>query len=244
MNACPDLESLSAEVDGALPEPQRSRLRGHLALCETCREGRTRLVALKAAVRGSQPDQHPSPRLRERLEALAPPGPEARPSGSRRLAIAVAMTAASAGALSFVASMVARRPAGDGLASHLVDDHINNALRHDKPLHIVSADPAEVERWFSGNVDFAVSLPRLPGATLVGGRTCTIAGRRVALTFYDIRERRVSLFVMPPEGREDPPCTDGVRGFSVCRRRVHGVDYALVGDLPAEQARRLLEQGL
>ncbi len=137
------------------------------------------------------------------------------------------------------------RPARNGdLTSELVGDHMLTALNRDKPLHITSHDPRAVESWFAGSLDFAVSLPRMPQAKLAGGRLCTIAGRRVALAFYDLGPHRLSLFVMGPDGRtRGGACQEGIRGFSVCRRLYQGIEYALVSDLPAGEAGRLLEHG-
>ncbi|MCA1665008.1 MAG: hypothetical protein LC659_12175, partial [Myxococcales bacterium] len=133
----------------------------------------------------------------------------------------------------------------DGFAVQLVGDHVLNALGHEKPLEVVSSDPSTVEAWFAGKLDFAVRLPALEGATLVGGRLCSVAGRRVALVFYDYAGTRLSLFVI--DERSDPSHHrhfDEVRGFTVCRRCKKGVEYALVSDLPKSKAEPLLLAGL
>jgi anti-sigma factor RsiW len=139
------------------------------------------------------------------------------------------------------------RPAarGDAFVVQLVGDHVLNALGHEKPLEVTSSDATVVENWFAGRLDFAVKLPRLAGATLVGGRLCSVAGRRVALVFYDHLGHRLSLFVMDAARERGPhACDQDVKGFTVCRQTVHGVEYAVVADLPPGEVEPLLKAGL
>jgi anti-sigma factor RsiW len=137
------------------------------------------------------------------------------------------------------------RPSSEPLVVQLVGDHVVTALGHGKPIEIASSNPAEVERWLAGKVDFAVTLPQVRGAKLAGGRLCSVAGRHAFLAFYDAGPRRMSLFAMAAEPTAlAPPCVEGIRGFTVCRHRAKGVDYALVSDLPASEALPLLEAGL
>src|SRR6266852_3914426 len=84
----------------------------------------------------------------------------------------------------------------------------------------------------------------LDGASVVGGRVCNFAGRRVALTFYDLQGRRMSLFVTDRDDELRAGCSEGVRGFTICREPAHGLAYALVTDLPADEVQPLLRTGL
>ncbi len=231
---CPTYDLLSAEVDGALAATDAEQVRSHLAACEDCRRRHAELVVLKSLVRASAPPRQASDRLAKRLSAAV----AARPVRRRRmrwLAAAAVLVVLSGGALVWLRA----RP--DGFAVQLVGDHVLNALGHEKPLEVVSSDPATVEGWFAGKLDFAVRLPTLKGATLVGGRLCSVAGLRVALVFYDYEGSRLSLFVI--DERSDPSHHrhfDELRGFTVCRRCKKGVEYALVSDLPRSKAEPLL----
>jgi anti-sigma factor RsiW len=235
---CPDFETLSADVDGAAPETARPEIKSHIAECKRCQQVRAQLLVLKAAVRASVPDPQPSARLRERIEALVPATPP-RPRRWTKWPLAAAILVA----LGLGAFLWRSRSGESRLVEQLVGDHILNALGHEKPIEVTSADPKVVEQWIAGKVDFAVDLPKLPGAQLAGGRLCSVAGRRALLAFYDMGPHRMSLFAMATEPHPGPRCREGVQGFTVCRRSARGVDYTIVSDLPASQVSPLLDSG-
>ena len=125
-------------------------------------------------------------------------------------------------------------------AAYRASDSISRA----RARAIRDRDAGAIERWFGGKLDFALRLPRLDGANVVGGRVCNFAGRRVALTFYDLQGKRMSLFVTDRDDELRAGCSEGVRGFTICREPAHGLAYALVTDLPAAEAQQLLRTGL
>lgn len=248
MTTCPDFEAISADVDGESPPEAAAALHAHVEGCDRCRRQRAQLLVLKAGIRGSVPDHHASEALRRKLEALAPASSPSSHRALARRALRWALPAAAA-LLVVVGGGIAlsrwSRVGRESFESQLVGDHILNALNHEKPLHVVSDDPAVVEKWFQDNVDFGVSLPRLPGSRVTGGRLCVLGGRRAALTFVDVGDHRLSLFAMADgKAGAGPRCADGVQGFSVCRRSARGIEYALVGDLPGPELDRLLADGI
>jgi anti-sigma factor RsiW len=240
---------LSAYVDHALGAPERGAIDAHLGDCEPCRARVASLRALKHAIARLGSREEPPLAVRARIEALA-----RAPSRGRRLmrlgAAAAIFLLCAGGALiwRFLPKAEQRiiRPTdpNGSLDVQLVGDHVLNALGHQKPIEIASEDPEVVERWFASRLALAVKLPRVAGTKVAGGRLCNVAGRLTALTFIDWGDHRLSLFAMPPEGGEARvSCSEGVRGFSVCRRRVQGVEYALVSDLPPHEAARFLGHG-
>jgi anti-sigma factor RsiW len=234
---CLAFEMLSAGVDGALSEHESHGVQAHLAGCERCRALRAELVLLKASVRDGAPAHPASEALKARLAASV--------VRRRRLRSAAIWVAAAAALVTVVVALGVARPwRANDLLAQLVGDHVLITLNEAKPLEVRDSDAGAIERWFGGKLDFALRLPRLDGASVVGGRVCNFAGRRVALTFYDLQGRRMSLFVTDRDDEGRASCSEGVRGFTICREPAHGLAYALVTDLPASEAQQLLRTGL
>jgi anti-sigma factor RsiW len=212
-------------------------VQAHLATCERCRALRAELVLLKASVRDGAPAHPASEALKARLAASV--------VRRRRLRSAAIWVAAAAALVTVVVALGVARPwRANDLLAQLVGDHVLITLNEAKPLEVRDSDAGAIERWFGGKLDFALRLPRLDGASVVGGRVCNFAGRRVALTFYDLQGRRMSLFVTDRDDEGRASCSEGMRGFTICREPAHGLAYALVTDLPASEAQQLLRTGL
>ncbi len=103
---------------------------------------------------------------------------------------------------------------------------------------LASGDEAEVTRWIGAQVDFAMYVPSLPGARLVGARLCVIDGRRGAVIDYDVNGVPVSYFVVP-EGTGSADASRPARfdsavraGYRVVSWRAPGLLHAMVGNLP------------
>ena len=79
------------------------------------------------------------------------------------------------------------------LASRLVEDHIKNIPGD---VQILSSNPATVEEWFRGKVNFVVNAPKLRDTRFIGGRLCQIEGKRLALLFYEKDGKSLSVFIM------------------------------------------------
>jgi len=65
---------------------------------------------------------------------------------------------------------------------------------------VASDRPSEIESWFRGKAEFAVTVPPIENAELRGGRLCFLKGKKAALIFYNRRGRPVSLFQFTATG--------------------------------------------
>ncbi len=234
--SCIAFEVLGAGVDGALSEHESHGVQAHLSTCDRCQARGAELLMLKATVRDGAKTHPASEALKARLAASV--------VRRRRLRSAAIWVAAAAALVAVIALGGLRSRRASDLLAQLVGDHVLITLNEAKPLEVRDSDAGAIERWFGGKLDFALRLPRLDGASVVGGRVCNFAGRRVALTFYDLQGRRMSLFVTDRDDELRAGCSEGVRGFTICREPAHGLAYALVTDLPAAEAQRLLRAGL
>lgn len=237
-----DLEVLSAILDGELEPGEKERFDSHLP----CGDCEARLAALGATKRalGALPGRvEPPDALRARVEALRFRRPDqAERSGwrSRRRAVFVTFAAAmGAGALLLAWRSHFAPSARERSAELLVADHLRS-VPEVRPAEVSSDDPATVERFFSGHVDFPPKAPALPGARLLGGRLCRVEGQLTELLFYQREERVLSLYVAG-----DSLGVDGchrARDHEVCSTRRDGVTLTLVGRLPRAEIERLLAE--
>jgi anti-sigma factor RsiW len=123
----------------------------------------------------------------------------------------------------------------------VTEDHIR-ALHEEQML---SADPTTVARWMAQRVAFAVHVPAMPGASLVGGRLCLLHGQRGMVLWYRVDGHLLSYYVMPgaPHTISDP--AEGIlrhgaeAGYRVVAWWAEGLFHALVGDLSDERLRAL-----
>src|SRR5262249_38975328 len=156
----------------------------------------------------------------------------------------VGLAAASAAALIVAAIGVPMFRQRQALAE-MIGGHVDITVKRDGAFDVVGSDPQELARSFRGRIDFALQIPRLPDGQLVGARLCNIQGRGIPLASYELHGRRVSVFVAA-DGTKDPEtrCEERVRGYSVCQRSVRGLDYLLVSDYPAPEAKGILGSAL
>lgn len=231
------LELLSAGLDEALVNGERSRVDEHVAGCRDCQARADSFRALKHAVARLPSREAPPGAVRAHVESLA-----LRARRSLRFGTAVRWLLA-VGLLSAAALYVAvrRGPEGPGaqLAQELVADHLNS-VPEAMPAEVTTEDPAEAVRFFSDRVPFKPIAPRLEGAGLIGGRLCKIHGRRVQLLFYRAhRDETISLFVSDQD-LGGSGCRES-RGLQVCSRRAGGLALLAVGSGRAGDLRRLLD---
>lgn len=137
----------------------------------------------------------------------------------------------------------------DTLAVSLAESHLLYAS-HPAPVEFASDNPPSLQDWLAHRVDFAVKVPPLNGAVLLGGRLCTLGDRRVAMVIYQSGERRLSLFQMPNRGLALAPMRQMTvqgrnyrcghhKGVEVVTWQDRGVLFALASDLPEEDLLRL-----
>jgi anti-sigma factor RsiW len=225
-------EALSAYVDGQLAPPEELDVRRHLDVCESCRAQVDGLLALKDAVAASAEVRSVPHTLRERLGTLAQPRARYR---LRRLPALVMGTAAvvliAVGALRLMSS--ALRPTRNPVAEALVADHLH-FLQVREAVEFASDDPARIAAWFADKVPFPVHVPAPRSATLLGGRLCSLWGHKIALAFYDVHGRRVSLFVADPTavpgGAPPAGCAATLGDYRVCFVSAPPALLAMVAD--------------
>lgn len=108
--------------------------------------------------------------------------------------------------------------------------------------HVQSAEPEVVETWLRQQTKYAVQVPSLQDAALLGGRLCHLREKPAALVFYRKRERPVSLFQFSEDGVnlralnrsviEGAPIWRGsFQGYNVAAFPQRGLIFVLVSDL-------------
>jgi len=107
---------------------------------------------------------------------------------------------------------------------------------------VQSAEPEVVETWLRQQTKYAVQVPSLQDATLLGGRLCHLREKPAALVFYRKRERPLSLFQFSEDGVnlralnrsviEGTPIWRGsFHGYNVAAFPQRGLIFVLVSDL-------------
>jgi anti-sigma factor RsiW len=234
--SCVDwLEVISASLDGALTERERADLERHLAGCAECRRHLLSMRAVKHAIARLASRETPPGAVRARVESL--PLERVRSRWFPLLRWTAALIVLTAG----WAGWSLRHRAGGvdpGLAEALVDDHLRS-VPDVTPAELTTSDPQQVVHFFEGRVPFSPVAPRLPGSRLVGGRLCTLKGKRAELLFYGSGNRTLSLYAFGGD-MEVGGCRPA-RGHWVCDRRIGDMTLLLVGQASGAELRRLLD---
>src|SRR5262249_8086002 len=178
--ACNDawLEIVSAWHDGAATPDEGARVRAHLDGCAQCRLDRSRFRLLGDALRCA--DRDPGPDRTSRTTMLRP--------GRGRL-IAAALVAAAA------VLVVVPRGARDGnrvVVDELEARHLT-AFAKAAPCDFESADPAAVHAWIAEQFGQEVEVPTVPGARLLGARSCSLSGATTVSLMYRRGDEPLSL---------------------------------------------------
>ena len=230
-------ETLSAYVDGALPELEAAAIGSHVLSCPECRSGLEDLRRLKDVVRSSAGPAVATDEFKARLAAVA-----TRKRRGRRIGRAVTGSLAAAVAVVLLALPAVRERRA---MAELIGDHVGITVTREEAFDVTSADASTLEQWFTGKIDFPLHIPQLAQAKLVGARLCDIAGRHIPLASYELGARRVSIFVERTGRRARPTaCDEQVHGYTVCRRTAEGIEYLLVSDYPASEAGNILTAAL
>ncbi len=219
----------------------------HLAQCEACQRFVRDMRAQAEFVRGSALREQAPADVRRRLftavaRARAGTQPSPRLVPVSWLIAAVTLLVVLGGALAV--DHVARHGTLDPMTL-LADDH----ARALGAAQITSGEPAVVSRWLAAHVDFAVVVPSLPNATLLGARLRVIDGRRGAALQYELKGVAVTYFVVPRTNvGYQPPSGAGQRfnrltrtGYHVVAWREPGLLHAMVGSIPESQLLTLAE---
>lgn len=214
-------ERLSAWFDGEAQAHERQAVEQHLARCVGCAREAARYAPLREALKAhAATETHVPPELTERVARLAPPP---RPAFRRRR-----WTAGLAAALASVGVLWTSWPSGmnDALAMDLERHHLK-AFSRATPCEFESSDPAAVKAWVEREVGYAVEVPVVPGATLLGARRCRLHGQLSASLLYRHEGGKAMTLFLPPPGspaaREaasfagaETRCTQGPIGERIC----------------------------
>jgi anti-sigma factor RsiW len=243
---CEELDSfLHPYLDGEFDAAERLAVEAHLSSCPPCAQ---RVAS----------ERHFLLSLKERLKGAATATPATLRSSiqeqirteQRRLTLA-SWGRWGAGALAAAAAFALYLHLRPSAHERLLEDA---ALRHAKrlPYEVQAASAAQVEAWFDGKLDYRVSVPNLPNATLTGARLSNVRERDAAYIGYQAslpsvaQPRRLSLFVLE-DADDEPFAADWpdvevrrVRGYQVATWRSAGMLYELVSDLDEPEFRRLL----
>jgi len=213
-------ERLSAWFDGEAQAHEQQAVEHHLGQCAGCAQEAARYASLRSFLKAERAvEAHTPPELAARIAQLAPRARSVLPR--RTLAAGVAVALAATGGLWTL------WPGGmnQALAMDLERHHLR-AFSRVAPCEFESSDPAEVKAWVEREVGYAVEVPVVPGATLLGARRCRLHGRLSASLLYRHGSKAMTLFLPPPGSvaarhaarfaGDGPRCTQGPVGERIC----------------------------
>lgn len=130
-----------------------------------------------------------------------------------------------------------------------MEDHIRY-LPGQGRAELETTEAEQVARWFSERLHFPVRVPTLRDGSLEGARLCFLLGGRIALLFYEVEERPLSLFVLEggtvdlsgaqfEEHGGKRLCRASRSGYQLVVWEDAGLVYAMVSDLPTATLLRL-----
>ncbi len=236
---------LDAYRDKSLVPDRQHEVLQHLQQCTICRKEISRAEEMEQRLRDEASTWVASKDLWLRIKNSAKnEASEYRSitSNAQLRWVAAAMLMVT---LSFIGySKLSQQPqdATDSLASALVNEfHTFVVSRRD--LDYVDTQPAGIRQWFGDKVDFRVPEPvKATGLKLAGGRLCNMFDQRIASFMYQVDGAWVSLYIMKPVANmtTQPAETEMVlRGYGYIDWQSQGLQYSLVGDVPAERLREV-----
>jgi anti-sigma factor RsiW len=224
---------LNAYIDGELDPAHALEFERRLADNPALADERTRIEALRGAMRERLPREAASPELRRRVAALARPRPFAADWGARRSWGAMAASIAVAFAVGSAATYVAIGPGG-GEPELLVASHMR-ALMASQPIDVASSDRHTVKPWFNGKLPQSPRVVDLAaqGFSLVGGRIDVIGLTPAPTLVYRVRQHVISLTALPASRRAG--AIRPVDGYNVVEWTDGPLAYWAVSDVAASE---------
>jgi len=221
--------TLSAYLDGELPEEQATATREHIASCTRCATEIADLVLVQRALRPARGLFVPSAEFRRKIER------QIEPRRRRRWGLRLVPATVLAAALLLVAiSWVLYSHRADDFAE-IADLHVN-AMASANPVDVVSTDRHTVKPWFQGKIPFSFNLPELAGTEfdLVGGRLVYFHQRPGAQLVVALRQHKISVLIFQdaPEMSRAFALPAGVvhrNAFSVESWQSQGLRFFVVG---------------
>jgi anti-sigma factor RsiW len=231
-------DTLSAFVDGELPENEQGAIEQHLAGCHACALRVLSATQLKAATARAGRRFAPSPETLARLTAQVrqQPRPTARIHSMRRLTW-VGLAAALLLAVSLMGWRQIHQT--NNLSAELLDQHLSTLSSGATP-QVISTDRHTVKPWFQGRLPFSFNLPDAqalpPDTTLKGANLTYLKGQPAALLLFTIHKHQVSVFLTQRSGGPNLAALPGVRsGFTIHSASTHDLEIVAVSDVnPAD----------
>ena len=108
-------------------------------------------------------------------------------------------------------------------------------------VDIAASDRHLIKPWFAGKLAFAPTVRDLSpqGFTLVGSRLDRVAGEPAAVVVYQLREHKISLFVLQSRGTPQAPLVVAtLRGFAIATWVNDGLVHTAVSDVDSGEMQR------
>ncbi len=205
-------DGLSAMLDGAADTTEKAAVLRHIEHCPGCAAYGRDLWELDAGMRGhldnAFDDQALWRRVRDRIAIANQWDSDGRrqATASRRTLLNRRAAAAVILGLGLAAAAVVFRPSESvSILAEVRRDFA--AYRNAGDVLDVSAEhPAAIRLWMSARVEFPLpkSIAGTGDVLLVGGRLCSILGRKLAFLSYRSAADDVALYVTPAKGLDLP----------------------------------------
>ncbi len=249
-----DEEELNLYLDGELDESRKSVLDNHRFSCRECAARYGIALKLKDLVKDSCKEDMAPTWLKDKIIMSITRESRERTGGfweyMRNLIGTRPMIPVAAAGFLIVVFMLAlftvSGPRGNmPLVTEMVHEHCEY-LQEPENLGIVSNDPSEIAQWVSANAGLPVALPSDPAMPPPGGAyVLGENGETIGCVFFDLQDRRVSLFMTKGCGeRLFGPSKMKVENISIYCGSCTGTNYVLwqakdlvcvlVGDLSEE----------
>jgi anti-sigma factor RsiW len=231
-------DTLSAFIDGELPDGEQEAIQQHLAGCHVCALRALSATELKAATARAGRRFAPPPETLARLTAQL----HREPRGSARIhSIRGVAWASLAAAMLLAVSLIGWRQLHETntLAAELLDQHLATLSSAAAP-QVISSDRHTVKPWFQGRLPFSFNLPDAPAlppdTTLKGADLAYLHGQPAALLLFTIHKHQVSVFLTQRSGDPNLVALPGVRsGFTIHSAATHDLQIVAVSDVnPAD----------
>jgi anti-sigma factor RsiW len=220
-------DTLSAFIDGELPDSEQEAIQQHLAGCHACALRALSARELKAATARAGRRFAPPPEALARLTAQLhrESRGNARIPSTRRVA-----WASLAAAMLLALSLIGWRQLHETntLAAELLDQHLATLSNAATP-QVISTDRHTVKPWFQGRLPFSFNLPDAqalpPDTTLKGADLTYLKGQPAALLLFTIHKHEVSVFLTQrfggPSLQELPSTRSGFTIHSATTQELH-----------------------
>jgi anti-sigma factor RsiW len=223
---------LNAYIDGELDPAHALDFERRLAEDPALAQERTRIEALRGAVRGL-PRATARPELRRRVMALAQPSAFSRLRHAGWPAIAASLVAAAAAGS--IGTLVALGPGDEPLPTLLVASHMRG-LMASQAVDVASSDRHAVKPWFNGKLPESPRVVNLTakGFALVGARIDVIGLTPVPTLVYRARLHVISVTAVPHATLHAAP-PHAINGYNIVAWTDGPLAYWAVSDLAASE---------